>query len=136
MFTSLRVLPLFVVPLAIYAACAVATQGGAWTDAAAFTLEMFSGAVWSVSFGDLLVLASIGVLFVETIKASNTTASEIINHGLSMLVAVVCLILFVTTRAFTTSTFFFVTVMAFFDVAAGLSITIVAARRDIGSSPH
>jgi len=136
MAVLLRVLPLFVLPLAVFVLVSLGTQSGAWAEGEAFALSMFSGALWRVTFGDLFVLLCIGVLFVETVKAVNTSAQEIINHGLSMLVAVVCLVLFVTMTAFTNSTFFFMTVMAFFDVAAGLAITIVAARRDIGSGTH
>ena len=136
LLTSLRVMPLFVVPLVIFAVISLGAQGAAWTEREALALDMFSGALWHVTFGDLFVLACIGVLFVEIIKSSNTSASEIVNHGLSMLVAVVCLVLFVTMAAFTNTPFFFLTVMSFFDVAAGLAITIVAARRDIGSSVH
>jgi hypothetical protein len=136
MSIALRVAPLLVFPLAIFILCALATQGSDWTDSIAFTLSMFSGARWVVSFGDLFLLASLGVLFIETVKAVNTSASEILNHGLSMLVAVLCLVLFVTMAAFTNSTFFLLTVMTFFDVAAGFAITIVAARRDIGTQAH
>lgn len=45
---------------------------------------------------------------------------------------VACTILFVTTFAFTNSTFFLLTAMVFIDVIAGFVVTIVAARRDFG----
>jgi hypothetical protein len=133
MFTAFRIAPLMALPVAVFVLCTLAANGDDWAGGVAFTLGMFSGALWSVSFGDLFVLASMGVLFVETVKAVNTTASEIVNHGLSMLVAISCLVLFLTMAGFTNSTFFLLTVMAFFDVAAGFAITIVAARRDIGT---
>jgi hypothetical protein len=136
MLSTLRIAPLLSVPLAVFVLCALIAQGGEWASGTAFVLDMFSGARWSVSFGDLFVLASLSILFVETVKAVNTTAGEIVNHGLSMLVAVLCLVLFVTMPAFTNSTFFLLTAMAFFDVAAGFAITIVSARRDIGSQAH
>jgi hypothetical protein len=80
----------------------------------------------------VFVFVALLVLFVEIVKSVNTGATEILNHGLSMLVAVACIILFVTTSAFTNSTFFLLTSMAFIDVVAGFVITIVAARRDFG----
>ena len=55
-----------------------------------------------------------------------------INHGLSMVVFVAALIEFLALPRFATSTFFFITAMALFDVVAGFTISIVAAKRDLG----
>ena len=44
------------------------------------------------------------LLFVEMTKATRTDSLAIINHGLSMLVAVICIIEFVAVRGFTNST--------------------------------
>lgn len=131
MLATLRVMPLMVFPLTLFTLCALAL-GGSWTVSTFFEVDMFSGQHWIVSAGDAFLLVALLVLFVEIVKAVNTEATEILNHGLSMLVAVVCTVLFVTTSIFTNSTFFIFTSMAYFDVAAGFIITIVAARRDIG----
>jgi hypothetical protein len=93
---------------------------------------MFSGEVWHLRLGDFVVFLSLCFLFVEIVKSTRTTAIEVVNHGLSMLVFVVALVEFVTLQRFATSTFFFITVMAFFDVVAGFTISIVAAKRDLG----
>jgi hypothetical protein len=71
-------------------------------------------------------------LFIEVAKSTRTTAMEVVNHGLSMLVFVICLIEFVTLQKFATSTFFLITAMSFFDVVAGFTVSIVAAKRDLG----
>lgn len=134
MVSFLRIAPLLVFPLVIFMLSAFAAQGADWTHQLTFTVSTFSGARWDVSYGDLFILTTLGVLFIEIVKAVNTNATEIINHGLSMLVAVICLVLFLTMPDFTNSTFFLLTVIAFFDVAAGLAITIVAARRDLGTT--
>ena len=131
MLATLRVMPLMVFPLTLFTLFALAL-GGSWTVSTFFEVDMFSGQHWIVSAGDAFLLVALLVLFVEIVKAVNTEATEILNHGLSMLVAVVCTVLFVTTSIFTNSTFFIFTSMAYFDVAAGFIITIVAARRDIG----
>jgi hypothetical protein len=94
---------------------------------------MVSGAHWSISWGEFMVFFSLLILFVEIVKSVNTEAREIINHGLSMVIALVCIILFVTTSAFTNSAFFLLTTMTLIDVIAGFVITIIAARRDIGT---
>ena len=95
---------------------------------------MFSGEVWHFRVGDFVVLMSLAFLFVETIKSTDTTAVSVINHGLSMGVFVIALIEFLTLNRFATSVFFFITVMALMDVVAGFTISIVAAKRDLGTS--
>jgi hypothetical protein len=131
MLATLRVVPLLAFPLLVFILCALALGAG-WTGSTFFETDMFSGAHWTVSSGDVFVFLTLLVLFVEIVKSVNTGATEILNHGLSMLVAVACTILFVTTSAFTNSTFFLLTSMSFIDVVAGFVITIVAARRDFG----
>jgi hypothetical protein len=133
MIATLRVVPLLSAPLAAFVLCALALGAG-WTSSTIVEADMFSGAHWAISFGDVFVFASLLVLFVEIVKSVNTGATEIVNHGLSMLVAITCTILFVTGAAFTNSTFFLLTTMSFIDVVAGFVITIVAARRDFGTA--
>lgn len=95
-------------------------------------VKMFSGQVWQFNLGDLIVVVGLGLLFVEIVKATRTTAVEVINHALSMLVFIVALIEFVVLPAFATSPFFLIVVMALFDIVAGFTISIVAAKRDLG----
>jgi hypothetical protein len=96
------------------------------------SVTMFSGAAWNFSIGDLVVVVALGLLFVEVVKATRTTAIEVINHALSMLVFIIALIEFIVLPAFATSPFFLITVMALFDIVAGFTISIVAAKRDLG----
>ncbi len=95
-------------------------------------VPMFSHQSWTFTVGDLVVVVALGLLFVEVVKATRTTAVEVINHALSMLVFIVALVEFITLPAFATSPFFFVTMMALFDIVAGFTISIVAAKRDLG----
>jgi hypothetical protein len=82
-------------------------------------VKLPSGAVWSIASGDVLVISALALLFVEMVSASSRTAS-IINHGLSLLVFLVCLV----------EEFLFITLITLIDVIAGYSISIRAARRD------
>ncbi len=131
-FGMLRLMPLMAVPLAIFVLFATAQQG--WTAGIAFAPAMMSGVLWQVTYGDIFVFGSLIVLFVEIVNSVNTDSRSIINHGLSALVVLVCIVLFVTTAAFTNSTFFMLITMMLIDVIAGFAITIVAARRDFGAS--
>ena len=95
-------------------------------------IPLVSGDRWTFTIGDLVMLVTFILLFVEIIKATRTTSREIINHGLSMVTFVVALLEFITLKGFATSTFFFVMIMALFDVVAGYTISIVAAEHDLG----
>jgi len=132
----LRLIPLLILPIAIYNLFALGgnVAGHNVQDmlTSPFSLKMFSGDEWRISFSDFLLLFGVALLFVEVVKATRTTSKEIINHGLSMLVFVVALIEFITLKGFATSTFFFLTLFTLFDVVAGYTISIVAAEHDLG----
>jgi hypothetical protein len=87
---------------------------------------------WVMTKGDALLLLSIAMLFMEILKSTSTGTATIMNHALSMLVFIGCLMLFLLHPNFATSVFFIVTVMALLDVLAGVVVTIVSARRDFG----
>ena len=97
---------------------------------ASFT--MFSGEEWRFTIGDFIVLLTLLLLFVEVVKSTRTSAIEVVNHGLSTLTFIIALVEFITLQGFATSTFFLITAMAVFDVVAGFTISIVAAKRDLG----
>jgi hypothetical protein len=130
--------PLLALPVLIYNLIALTLTGGfKAVDANArlgnqlFTIHMTSRAEWSVSMGDLLLAASLVVLFVELLKSTTSRKIAIINHSLSMVLFIGCLIEFLLFPAFATSTFFLITLMVLLDVLAGFIVTIVAARRDV-----
>jgi hypothetical protein len=100
-----------------------------------FVIPIFSGDKWKISLGDLFVLLALFLLFVETIKSTRSTSRELINHALSMLTFCAALVEFLIVKGFGTSTFFFIMAMCLFDVVAGYTISIIAARRDI-VAPH
>ncbi len=95
------------------------------------TMPMASGAEWLITFGDILVLLALILLFVELLKSTSTGTAAIFNHALSMLVFIICLVEFLLHPAFATSTFFVIWVMALLDVLAGVVVTIISARRDV-----
>lgn len=96
-----------------------------------FSIHMTSNTGWSVSLADLILALSLVVLFVELLKSTTSQKIAIINHSLSMILFIVCLVEFLLMPAFATSTFFLLTLMVLLDVLAGFIVTIVSARRDI-----
>lgn len=132
----LRLLPLLIIPVGIYNLFAlggnIAGHDVQEMLTSPFSVTMFSGDTWKISFSDFLLLFGIALLFVETVKATRTTSKELINHGLSMLVFVVALVEFIVLKGFATSTFFFLMLFTLFDVVAGYTISVVAAEHDLG----
>lgn len=134
-------IPLLTLPVLAYNLLALSLQGGfSAIDAQArlgqtlFTVRMTSHIDWVVSTGDLLLAASLVVLFVELIKSTTSRGIAIVNHALSMLLFIVCLVEFLLAPACATSVFFLISLMVLLDVLAGFIVTIVSARRDMDFS--
>jgi len=101
-----------------------------------FPVKVFSGDIWKISLGDGLTALALALLFVEVVKATRTNHRAILNHTLSMLTFVAALVEFIVFKGFGTSTFFLITAMCLFDVVAGYTISIIAAKRDLSIVPH
>ena len=137
---SLRAIPLILFVFIFYNVL-VLVGGGAAVDnqnsadtllrEVLFTVPMLNGNPWPFSWGDLIVLLLFGTLFVELLKATYTSGTSLLDHGLSMLVFVVCLIEFLMVRQAQTSVFFFIVIATLIDVIAGYTIGIRVARRDL-----
>ena len=133
-YTTLNILPLLIFPLVIYNLLHFVGAGSGWVLSTPFQVGLISTDYWAVTYGDIFVSLSLLMLFIEIVKSTRTDASSIINHGLSMALALVCVLEFVTIPGFGTSAFFFLTLMQILDVVAGFTVTIVAAKRDFGSA--
>jgi hypothetical protein len=97
-----------------------------------FSLPMMSGALWSFTWGDLILVVMLSFLFVEILKATYTSTASLVDHGLSMLVFIIALIEFLLMPQASTSVFFLILVCLLIDVIAGFTIGIRVAKRDIG----
>lgn len=120
-------MPLLVIPLLAYVAFAGV---GADFSASRFPITLPSAGVWQLTLGDILLAVGLFLLFFEILKATRTGGNSVVDHAFSMIVFVVCLILFLIWDRAATSTFFLLMLMAMIDVIAGFSVTINAARRD------
>lgn len=131
---SLRALPLIAIAFILYNLVAV-TGGPAYLDNKLFTLRMVSGGEWTARVGDLLILVTMVLLFIELLKSTLTATSSLVDHALSMLVLMAALVEFLIVPQAATSVFFFILVATVIDVIAGFTIGIRVAKRDIGFAP-
>jgi hypothetical protein len=104
-------------------------------DSEVLAVPMLSGALWQFRLGDLIVAGTLFLLFIEVLKATRTGGNSLVDHGLSTVVFIICLIEFLVVPQAATSLFFFITLIALIDVVAGFSVTIRAARRDFAVGP-
>ncbi len=127
-------LPLTLIPFALYNLTAFgffgSPAGDPWFQPM-LTLELVSGARFSLVSGDLMILCGLVVLFLEILKATRTGTAALSDHILSMMVFAVYLVEFLTVPQAASSVFFILTVIAMIDVIAGFTVSLTGARRDI-----
>lgn len=129
--------PLLALPVLLYNLIVLFALPGGVRSAAAggrlgepvFAVPMTSGTPWPVSLSDVIVFFSLIILFMELLKSTTSQKVAIINHSLSMILFIGCLIEFLLGRAFATTAFFLLTTMVLLDVLAGFIVTIVAPAR-------
>jgi hypothetical protein len=137
----LRAFPMILLAVVLYNIVVFAAGLFGQHDIAAFLGQSFhvtapSGDMLTMTMGDLLLAFSLILLFVETVKAARSSHREIVNHALSMLTFVAALVEFLLLKGFATAVFLLITLMSLFDVVAGYTISIVAAKRDMTLAPH
>jgi hypothetical protein len=130
---GLSAVPLLSLPLLLYVALALA---GLDFNAPRFEITLPSAGIWKPTLGDIVLAVGLFFLFFEIIKATRTGGASVLDHAISMIVFVACLILFLIWDKAATTTFFLLMVMALIDVIAGFSVTIVSARRDYAIGGH
>ncbi len=129
---SLRAIPLLIVPFLLYFLLKVVGIDLSSSLTGDPGMALLSGGNWRFTWGDLLIVVTMIFLFVELLKATYTSTASLLDHGLSMLVFVACLVCFLTVEQAANSVFFIIMFATLIDVIAGYTIGIRVARRDIG----
>lgn len=131
------IIPMMIVPVILYnfmAFSGTAYNGvdamRARLDTDFLTVPMASGVTWSITPGHALIAVSLAMLFIEIIRSTRTGRVEVMNHAISLVLFVLCLMQFLLMPAFATSVFGLIAAMALLDVLAGMSVGIASARRD------
>lgn len=129
----LALIPLMIVPFILYNLVIAGLIGGgvAGLGNTVMSLDMMSGATWTMSLGDLIIVVALVMLFVEVLKATRTGAASVLDHLLSTFLFVAYLVEFLLVRDAATQVFFILMVIAFIDVIAGFSVSIRSAGRDV-----
>ncbi|TWF50166.1 hypothetical protein [Neorhizobium alkalisoli] len=127
-------LPLMIIPFILYNLAMIGLFGAGGVAAledVVISLQMLSGANWTMNLGDVLIVVALFFLFIEILKASRNGRGSLLNHMLSMLVFIAFLVEFLLVRNAATQTFFILMTITFVDVIGGFAVAIRAAGRDV-----
>ncbi len=113
--------PLLLIPFAIYNIFVFLMPGVAFTSPIA-TVTLLSGATWTATFGDALLVLGIFLLLFEVIKAARPGARYLTDHLLSLIASGAAVAEFLLLAPFGTSAFFLLTVLMIVEFLAGVSI--------------
>jgi hypothetical protein len=125
---TLRAIPLIAVAFILYNALAAF---GVDLNQVIFSLPMPSAAKWVFTWGDMLIIVTLVMLFIELLKSTYTSTSSLVDHALSMIVMMICLVEFIIVPKAATSVFFIILFSTMIDVIAGYTIGIRVAKRDV-----
>ncbi|CAN7313265.1 hypothetical protein LJR255_001636 [Pararhizobium sp. LjRoot255] len=127
-------IPLLILPFILYNLGMVGMLGSggvAVFEMTLLSLTMLSGAVWTMSVGDLVIVIALVLLFVEILKATRVSSKALMDHLLSMVLFIIFLVEFLLVANAATHTFFILMTISFIDVIAGFSVSMRTAGRDV-----
>lgn len=126
--------PLMIIPFILYNMAMLGLMGGGGIPSLQhdiIVLSMISGAIWSMSLGDLFIVIGLVVLFFEILKATRSGSGSLTNHMLSMLVFIAFLVEFLLVQDAATQVFFILMTIGLIDVIGGFAVSIRTAGRDV-----
>jgi hypothetical protein len=121
--------PLLLIPFALYNMIAFLLNID--FNATVFTIPLLSGHAMPISTGNILVILSVLLLYVEILKATRMSNKAIIDHVLSVILFMAMVVELIVVERAATATFLIMTTLSFVDVVGGFTITIRTAQRDI-----
>ena len=122
--------PLLLVPFAIYNIIAFLMPGVSWSSTLT-TVPLASGADWTMSAGDMLIVLAVLLLFGEVMKSTRIGMRTVVDHGLSLILFLGMLVEFLLVKQAASATFFLLLVISFIDVIGGFAVTLRSAQRDL-----
>jgi hypothetical protein len=127
---ALSAFPLLLIAVAAHNALAFAAP--ARLTAPVLAVSLPSGARLELLGGDAIVMLGLALLFVEVLKATRTGNASILDHALSVLLTLVVIVELLLVPAVGHASFLLLLLLCLLDVVAGFTVTISAARRDVG----
>lgn len=130
----LRAIPLLLFPAILYGAVAMTMDHSAVRaslDEIFLSLNLPSGAMFTVTRGHALTMLAAGLLFLEVIKSTSTSTASLVENVLAFMVFIGSFILFLLNPAFGTIEFALIMAMMLIDFMAGFIVMTISSRRDV-----
>ena len=127
-------IPLMLIPFILYNLAMFGAMGGGGIEAlktVVTSVNMMSGATWTMSLGDLFIVVSLVILFFEIFKATRRSSVALLDHLFSMALFVIFLVEFLLVQGAATQIFFILMLVSLVDVIAGFTVSIKSASRDV-----
>ena len=127
-------IPLMLIPFILYNLAMLGAFGGGGTaslDTIVTSVNMMSGATWTMSLGDLFIVIGLVILFLEIFKATRRSSAALLDHLFSMALFVVFLVEFLLVQGAATQIYFILMLISLVDVIAGFTVSIKSASRDV-----
>ena len=123
-------IPLLIFPLIAYNIFELFSIVSGWRQII-FDIETMSGGIFSINITEVFTLFCIFLLFFEIIKATRSSNRTVVDHLMSTLVFIICLVEFLLVSYAATSAFLILTIVSLVDVVAGYTVSIRTATRDV-----
>ncbi len=120
--------PLLIIPFAIYNMIAFLTPPDKGWATPIVTVPLVSGEVWTITFGNALIVLALLMLLFEVVKAARPGTKSVIDHFLSTLVFAGAVAEFVMVKEAANSTFALLCAICLVDVLGGIAISIRVRR--------
>jgi hypothetical protein len=132
MMRWLLAIPITAVVLLAYNALVLpGSDPAAILTATVISVSLTSGAAFTLTTGEILLLVGVLAMFIEIVKATRSSMASVVDHALSTLVFAAYLIEFLLVKAAGTGVFLVLTIMSLLDLIAGFTVSIGTARRDL-----
>jgi len=132
--STMAAVPLMLIPFILYNLDMVGLFGSGGITSLqkeVISVHMMSGATWTMSLGDLFIVISLVILFLEIFKATRRSSVALLDHLFSMALFVVFLVEFLLVAGAATQIFFILMLISLVDVIAGFTVSIKSAGRDV-----
>lgn len=133
MFQMFRYIPLMAMVFLAYNAALMMWPdfGPALWDNPFITFRLPSGGIVTLSYSHIIVVAGLGILFIEIVKSTSASQAAMIEQTFSVITFVAFLIQFFVSPSSAEPTFFMLMTISLVEVLAGFIILVKVARRDI-----
>jgi hypothetical protein len=130
----MRHIPLLVIPFLVYNGFAFLIFADSAVDFGASevgSVRMASGATFTLSVGQTIVILALFLLAIEVVKAARIGRGSITDHVLATVLFVAFLVEFLLVPQAATGVFVVLTVIALVDLVCGFAVSIRTATRDV-----